>query len=166
MFYSPDLVQPGTSDYLAQSIDIAPTVLRLAHLDVPNAFQGIDLFAKNRVQNNERLAFLTCRSSSTGSDAVVSGSGWKYIHYHDGQPCALQFHPTGLTFEAELSSEFPAVVKTLRNHLQEWRTWQLLYHREPRYHELFFAPRTPELTKSEALVLNAAANKANKHSQK
>lgn len=159
IFNFPERVPAVTSNYLAQGIDIAPTALRLGGVDVPIAFQGIDLFAENRPPEKQRLVLLTCSTGGNRSDAIVSDSGWKMIYDHRERRGVLYFRSTGLDSDNDLAKEYPGVARVLQQHLLNWRKFQILYHRESRYHELFYAPRTPELNPTEISVLIDAAKR-------
>lgn len=157
IFHCPGLIAATRSQYLAQAIDVAPTLVAAAGKEIPPAFQGIDLFDKDRPANERRLVFLTSRAGGVGADAVISGTGWKFVRRHEQYTSDLYLSPTDMTEPENLASRFPAVAKILERRLSEWRSCQLLYHRDSRFHELFYAPRTPPLNEEEATALEAGA---------
>lgn len=155
--HAPGRIPPGRSDDLAQGIDVAPSVLGLAGFAPNPAFQGINLFDDNIAPPGRRLVFLHSRAGGVGADAVVADCGWKLIAPMDSTDVTLQFRPTDLVSSPDLSSEYPEVAGILHTCLIQWRRQQLAYYREPRYHKLFFAPRSPELPESAAEILVRAA---------
>lgn len=158
IFHCPARIAAARCQYLAQAIDIAPTLVAAVGIEVPSAFQGINLFSDRRPNDERRLVFLTSRVGGVGADAVVSGTGWKLVRRHEQYSSELYLRPTDLTKPKNLAERFPAISKILEHQLSEWRRCQLLYHRDSRFHELFYAPRTLPLDEEEAKVLKANAS--------
>ena len=158
IFHSPDLIAATRSQYLAQAIDIAPTLVAAVGKKIPSSFQGIDLFSEERPADERRLVFVTSRAGGVGADAVISGTGWKLVRRHEQYSAELYLRPTDMSEPENVVEQFPTVAQILEHQLSDWRRCQLLYHRDSRFHELFYAPRTPPLDREDAKLLKAAAS--------
>lgn len=154
---SPERVKPAVDPYLAQCIDIPPTLLGVAGLAAHPAFQGEDLFSPHRPPLEERLVFIHCRNPRVNADAVISGTGWKYLIDRRRQTSRLNFRPTDLESHPNLVSAEPEVARTLAELLDEWRRRQLLYYQRPRYYTWFYAPPTPVPSSDVRRLLKRAA---------
>jgi arylsulfatase A-like enzyme len=153
ILHAPGRLPGGVDDYLTQAIDVPATLLKLAGVGVPTAFQGIDVLDPQRPPPQSRVAFQHSRAGGRGADSVVTASGWKFIEEHDAQQGSLQWRPTDLGSEADVAEKFPEVASCLQRVLRSWRSQQISYHRWPRYHTLFYAPRTPQLSAAEIELL-------------
>ncbi|TXG38617.1 sulfatase-like hydrolase/transferase [Seonamhaeicola maritimus] len=88
--YNPNLKkkQRGkTSDALVQSIDVAPTMLSLAGVDIPKEFQGKDisgLVEGNNAEVREYIFTENLWSTQFGNPKIeaVQNKEWKYIRYY------------------------------------------------------------------------------------
>ena len=82
-------ISPRTSDALVLNIDIAPTVLELAGMDVPDNMQGISLVPhlKGEVLNVRDEIFYEAPESNLGSYPLyaIRTKEWKYIQTYDSQ---------------------------------------------------------------------------------
>jgi len=85
-----------TSNTLVQTIDIAPTMLAMAGIPVPNGYQGKDLSALLRQEKSAVRSYLFTEnlwSTSFGNPRCesVQDMDWKYIRYYKNEnPSALQ----------------------------------------------------------------------------
>ncbi|WP_282134240.1 sulfatase-like hydrolase/transferase [Seonamhaeicola maritimus] len=88
--YNPNLKkkQRGkTSDALVQSIDVAPTMLSLADVDIPKEFQGKDISGLVEGNNAEVRDYVFTEnlwSTQFGNPKIeaVQNKEWKYIRYY------------------------------------------------------------------------------------
>jgi arylsulfatase A-like enzyme len=140
----PGLVEPGVDEYLAQAIDIVPTVLGRLGLPIHPAHQGIDLLSRERPAIDQRLVFVHCAILSTHTDAMISGTGWKYILSHARDYRELYYRPTDLEKHRNRISSEADVAALLHELMTEWRKRQLLYYQQSRYYGWFYPPRAPE----------------------
>lgn len=86
----PRLIRPGsTSDRMVLNIDIAPTMLELAGIDVPKGMQGRSwkpLFADGKADFRKDWLYEYYEypdSHKVRPHRGVRTEEWKYIHYHD-----------------------------------------------------------------------------------
>lgn len=153
IFYAPGRVAARTDHYLSQTIDVAPTLLGLARVSPPEAFQGIDLLDSERPPAASRIVFQHSRAGGRGCDGVVTNHGWKYIEEQGLGEGVLQWRPTDLGPERNISNDHPQIATVLKTVLRTWRRHQLAYYRWPRYYGVFHAPRTPVLQPTEIEIL-------------
>ena len=153
----PGFIEPRSDRYLAQAIDLVPTVIRLVGCDPSPAFQGIDLFSPDRIAVAERLAFIHSRNPLASKDAVISGTGWKYVFDHLKRRGYLYFRPTDLEYHPSLAGTEPEVTAILHETLAEWRQRQLLYYASPRYFTLFYPPQEPKIGEGKLAYLKQRA---------
>jgi arylsulfatase A-like enzyme len=82
-------ISPGRSDALVLNIDIAPTVLELAGMDVPGNMQGASLvpLLKGEVKEVRDEIFYEAPESNLGSYPLyaIRTKEWKYIQTYDNQ---------------------------------------------------------------------------------
>ncbi|RJE72516.1 sulfatase-like hydrolase/transferase [Reichenbachiella sp. MSK19-1] len=74
-------------DHLVQSIDIAPTMLSMAHIEAPGSFQGKDLTSTLSGSNDEVRDYVYTEnlwSTQFGNPRceAVQSKEWKYIRYY------------------------------------------------------------------------------------
>jgi arylsulfatase A-like enzyme len=90
-------IPPGKSDALVLNIDIAPTVLELAGMDIPENMQGCSLLPvmKGSARQVRDEIFYEAPESNLGSYPLyaIRTKDWKYIQTYDIQD------PTRLIFE-------------------------------------------------------------------
>ncbi len=139
----PGFIPRNVDPYLAESVDIVPTLVAAAGVDTHPAFQGIDLRAPARPDVNRRLAFIHCKTGIVGTDSVISGTGWRYSIDRLRETGTLQFRPRDLEPERDRSGERPGVAAVLRSILNEWRRRQLVYYGTQSYYSLYYPPRPP-----------------------
>lgn len=90
MIYNPiakNLKSGLRSNGLAQSIDIAPTILKTAGIDIPDSYQGVDLTFHLQDQSRSIREFLFTEnlwSTQFGNPRceAVQDKRWKYIRYY------------------------------------------------------------------------------------
>ncbi len=70
----PGRLEPQVLSHPVTLVDVAPTILKLAGLEIPNTFQGLDLF-----DTNQPPSLLEGKQF----DALVDGTS-KYVHFHKG----------------------------------------------------------------------------------
>jgi len=94
--------QPGSrSDALVQTIDIAPTILSLAGVDIPEAMQGKDIAAFARGGQPKVRQYLFAEnlwSTLFGNPRceAVQTKEWKYIRYYKNEnSSAIEKNETG-----------------------------------------------------------------------
>lgn len=165
IIYYKDQVPPQQSDYLSQAVDIVPTLLGLAGHSTHPAFQGIDLLSYRRLPKNQRIVFVHRRVGGIGADTIVSATGWKLIKSDHSPQLQLYFRPTDLAPSIELSRDFPEVTDILHALLMEWRERQIAYYRHSNFHQLFFAPRSPEMSSQQSTVLLESAMRLQDHTK-
>lgn len=155
----PNDITPAIDNYLAQSIDIAPSVAALVGIPTHPAFQGIDLLSKQRCLADERLVFIHCNNPIAGYDAVISGTGWKYVFDNRTDYRFLYYRPTDMESHLNLADFEPKITARMHELLAEWRRRQLIYYARPRYYNWFYPPREPRLSSEELGVLRCASRK-------
>src|SRR5205807_1272217 len=78
------VVAPGLAarvePYPAELIDLSPTVCGLLGCPPHPNFQGIDLFAKDRPAEDERLVFCHVETGIGRVESVWLGGRWKLMH--------------------------------------------------------------------------------------
>jgi len=153
----PGSIVPTVDDYLAQAVDIAPTLVGLLELELVSAFQGIDLLSQERPPNDERLVFVHTATLLGHFDAVVSGTGWKYQLDHKENKRELYFRPTDLRSVPNLLQQYSAVADILHTALAQWRNNQLGYYGQQRYYNWFHAPKSRSLKAEEIRTMKLAA---------
>jgi arylsulfatase A-like enzyme len=153
----PSSIHPGEEEYLAQSVDVVPTLIGLLGIGQHPAFQGIDLFSRTRPPNRERLLFIHCCNPLVDMDAVVTGNGWKYIVNRKSNRAKLLFQPTDFAKHADQSDANRAIAAELAETLEAWRLQQLLYYSRARYYVYYYPPRdvdTADETQKNALSID------------
>ncbi len=143
LMHCPAVLTPATETYLMQLIDVAPTALALLGIAPHPCFQGIDVLAADRPANEARVVLVHCESALSGSDAVVSGTGWKYVE--DRRSGQRRLHQLGTDpgEERNLGDTYPEVTRVLQRVMHQWRQRQLLYYQTPAYYGWYWPPRTP-----------------------
>ncbi|MEP3210551.1 MAG: sulfatase-like hydrolase/transferase [Maribacter sp.] len=140
-----------SSDALVQSIDIAPTLLAMAGIPIPNSYQGKDLSGLLRQEENSVRSYLYTEnlwSTSFGNPRceAVQNMEWKYIRYYKNEnPSALQQIETAKTLGIPIKNMLYGV------HDQQIVQYRLFIegpvHGEvPLYEELFHLKKDPDET--------------------
>jgi hypothetical protein len=155
---SPRYVKPAEDNYLAESIDIGPTVLSMADIPVPTAFQGQNLLADDRTPKRERLAFVHCCNAIVSADAVVTGSGWKYVFDHLRERGVLYRISENCKEVPVSHEEFATVAERLKLLLFTWRRQQIAYYKQPQLYTWYYPPLPPLLDSSSADLLEKHAH--------
>ena len=132
----PGVIAPGTAALqTVQSIDIAPTILALSGIPIPDAVQGHTLLplVTGRGSWSPRPAVsikaaTTHEASPVPRDTVVFSlvdDGWKLVHHvrdaDGGERFELFNHGEDPLDLRDLAAEFPDTVARLTNLLAEWR---------------------------------------------
>lgn len=156
----PGLSDAGVDEYLVQSIDLAPTLVALLGMSRCDAFQGINITSPTRPPQAERLLFIHSNNAAASYDAVVSGTGWKYIYDVRESTACLYYRPTDLEVHECRREREPEVTSILERARAEWRRRQLCYYSSPRYYEWFWPPASPFLTRTQLMTLEGRAKVA------
>lgn len=144
MFSLPGQLNPQMRDELVSSIDIVPTVLGAAGIEVPEGLPGVNLFAdlKNELPINRNIIFgegfahdmgdLNDREQTLLYRWVIEDK-WKLILSYDGKNISYKKHHEQMLmgprlfnlnddeFETtNLASKYPDKVKYLSSKLNEW----------------------------------------------
>lgn len=118
---------------LVSTIDIAPTILQAAGVDVPDSMSGIDL--GNRESLRERnaaygsahphdIADVSNSTAEVTARYIVAGP-WKLIAFHDSPDRSELYHlEVDPHEEVNLAKSRPEVVARLRRQLDAWWTPQ------------------------------------------
>jgi arylsulfatase A-like enzyme len=132
-------ISPARSDALVLNIDIAPTILELAGLDVPGNMQGISLVPLLKGEGEQVRAeiFYEAPESNLGSYPLyaIRTKQWKYIQTFDNQdpsrlifeeiyhleddPCEMN-NLAGEEKVAEILNLFSGKVDLYRNYLRNY----------------------------------------------
>jgi len=90
----PEKKHQNKIDALTATIDIAPTVLELAGIEIPENMQGnslLPLVEKGKKENHESLLLMNVWGTASAQSLGVVTKDWKYIHWFYG---ADGFTPT------------------------------------------------------------------------
>ncbi|TRX48067.1 sulfatase-like hydrolase/transferase [Fulvivirga sp. M361] len=84
------------SDELVQTIDIAPTLLAMSNIEIPETYQGKDLsssMADNKIRLREYLFTENLWSTHFGNPRCesVQSKKWKYIRYYRNNNISVQY---------------------------------------------------------------------------
>ena len=142
---APRFLKPRKDDYPAELIDVVPTVLGLLGWPPHPNFQGIDLFAADRLPTERRALFLHTENPLSHTDAVVVGGRWKYVLDRHGGTDRLYDLEKDPGEERDVRTREPAVTARLGRLLREWRRRQLAYYSFPAYFENYYPPPPPEV---------------------
>lgn len=159
---NPILIEAMKDDYLVQAVDIAPTISGMLGIHPHPAFQGINVLSSQRPPNNSRFAFIHCCNALGSIDALISGTGWKFINDIRFESNELYFRPTDLTSQENLNSQENQVLEILKKYCQEWRGNQLLYYSKPKYYSWFYPPKDPTIESEKLNCLIKHAKKRGK----
>ncbi|QDU05408.1 Lipoteichoic acid synthase 2 [Gimesia chilikensis] len=158
VMHNPELLPAGTNDYLTQAIDITPTICGLLKIEPHSCFQGCNVLSTECPPNDRRLAFVHCNSTLSGSDALISGTGWKFI-YDSRKKLARLYNLSEDPGEVQdLTQTRPRIAKTMASLLMSWRRSQVLYYQTPTYYGWFYPPRTPVVSENQLLNLKSEAS--------
>lgn len=124
--HAPERLEGGTvSNVLARNIDIAPTILTLAGLDIPEAYDGRDLLSVDASNDDEALVYeyyWEFNYPQTPSTFSLRTDRFKYIQYHGvwdtEELFDLQNDPDELN-NLVLDPDHLATLTTLRARLHE-----------------------------------------------
>jgi len=114
----PNLPSGERKSQLVSLIDIAPTLLQLADVDVPASFEGLSLTQPMA----DRMVFT--RSSFTPRKTSVRQGHWS-LHRDEQGRYALYDLRTDPDEHAAVTDQHPAVVHTLSVALNQWRSGQI-----------------------------------------
>ena len=153
----PKAVSASIDAHLSQAIDILPTISQLAGLPPEPAFQGIDILASDRPPAQARLVFVHCWNPAVKIDAVIAGTGWKYINDVKRMQRQLQLNPSVSGPNPNLRTVHPEVAEILHEIIETWHARQIAYYQRPRYYNLFHPPRDPQLSEAQRTTLLRAA---------
>ena len=144
VIHAPSLLKPGVEDYPLEHVDLLPTLLgRFGWLQHPN-FQGCDIYAEDRVPEEERLLYFHANSALAQADAVLLAGRWKYhIDYRRGWTALFDLADDPAE-SSDVSSEYPELAQRLHRQLRTWRQNQLAYYHYPHYYGRYFPPRSPQ----------------------
>lgn len=149
----PGLLPPKIEPYLSQAIDILPTIVELAGIPTHPNFQGINLLDPNRPPSAERFINIHCCNPLTNIDAVISGTGWKYVKNYRTQKNGLFYYSTNEFNQIDLTDRYAEVAKILDENLTNWRRNQLLYYSQSKYYTCFYPPRLQSIKPRDLKVL-------------
>ena len=157
IIHAPSYLKPRTEDYPTELIDLLPTVMGMAGWPAHPNFQGIDVFAKNRPERDERLLFFHTNSAIARADAVLLGGKWKYRqNLRTGQTGLFDVQADPIETN-DVSSEHPQLAKRLDRVLTQWRDRQLAYYHHRRYYTKSYPPTAPAWQpESSSMTLPAA----------
>lgn len=141
------------SDALVQSIDIAPTLLDLAEIPIPNTYQGKSLMPLLRSEKDSLRSYLYTEnlwSTSFGNPRceAVQNLEWKYIRYYKNEnPSARQQIETAKTMGIPLKN---VLYKVYDKQLAQYRSFVEgpLMGEPAVYEELYHLTQDPEETKN------------------
>ena len=140
LVWGPGRVPAGkTIGETVQSIDLAPTLIQLSGLEVPETMQGqslVPLLAAEGSQRpegwrrrpviSERIRGLPITNNTSNSTAIV-WEGWKLVHNTDRPPGHPEFelfdHASDPWSLVDVADEHPDKVEELAAHLESWRRW-------------------------------------------
>ncbi|WP_144986057.1 sulfatase [Gimesia aquarii] len=155
---SPTINAPKIDKYLVHAVDIVPTITAFLGIPTHPAFQGIDIFSKERPANDERVIFVHACNPIVNTDAIVTGIGWKYVINHRTEKHKIFLLPTDLEPHSNLIEEENQVAEILHRLCSEWRKNQLTYYNSTRYYNWFYAPKPPRIRKEDLAVLRKRAS--------
>ena len=167
VLWGPGRVPSGkTIAETVQSIDLAPTLIELSGLEVPETMQGQSLVPLLAAENSrraegwrrrpvisERIRSLPITNNTSNSTAIV-WEGWKLIHNTDRPPGHPEYELFDHTKDPwsldNLVEEHPDKVEELAGHLESWRRW-VESERLPTDEELTEAVSSEELERLRSL---------------
>jgi arylsulfatase A-like enzyme len=141
ILWGPGRVSSGkVIDETVQSIDLAPTLIDLAGLPVPETMQGRSLAPLlsaddpgraegwlRRPAVSERTRSAALRDPETANAVAIVWEGWKLIHNKErpeGYPEYELFdHRNDPLNFINVAAEHPNKVEELKGHLEGWRQW-------------------------------------------
>lgn len=123
-------LEPGRVDHLARTVDVMPTVLTLAGVDLPDArLQGVDLFADGSHRDHAIGQGLSARGGRDPRRSIVRG-GWRLVlnaATGERQLYDLSTDPGETTDVAEAhaarADELEAVLRRELEHDELLRAW-------------------------------------------
>jgi arylsulfatase A-like enzyme len=140
-----------TSDALVQSIDIAPTILKMANIRTPKSYQGKDLsklLSNQEKKVREYLFTENLWSTHFGNPRCesVRDKDWKYIRYYkNNNPSARQLIETaellGINFNKLLYGVNDRDMALYRSYIED-----PIKGESPVYEELFYLAHDPDET--------------------
>ncbi len=141
ILWGPDRVPSGkVIEETVQSIDLAPTLIALSGLPIPDAMQGQSLMPlmsaedRGRAQGwrrrpavSERTRNEAMRDPDTANGTAMVWEGWKLIHNKERPEDRPEYElfdqrDDPLNF-VNLASEHPDKVEELKGHLEAWGRW-------------------------------------------
>ena len=123
-----------------QSIDLAPTLITLSGLPIPDTMQGQSLVPlvsaegpsraegwRRRPAVSERTRSSALRDPDTANGTAIVWEGWKLIHNkerpEDRPEYELFDHRNDPLNFVDVAAEHPDKVEELKGHLEAWRRW-------------------------------------------
>ena len=139
VLWGPGRVPSGkTIEDTVQSIDLAPTLIQLSGLEIPDTMQGQSLVpllaaeGSNRPEGWRRRPIISERirsslSDGTSNSTAIVWDGWKLVHNTErpsGHPEFELFdHANDPWSRVDVADEHPDKVEELAGHLESWRLW-------------------------------------------
>lgn len=141
ILWGPGRVPSGkVIDETVQSIDLAPTLIALSGLPIPDTMQGQSLVPlmsaedpnrpegwRRRPAISERMQSQRFRDPETADGVAIVWEGWKLIHNKErpeGYPEYELFdHQSDPLNFANIAAEHPDKVEELKGHLEAWQRW-------------------------------------------
>jgi arylsulfatase A-like enzyme len=116
-----------STDALISSIDIFPTVLELAGIDIPDYIQGVSLNPLLSGSRNQIREYVVSESVGVGGTLgeghrMVVTDEWKYILSDTGDEALFNLKEDLYELENKIEkSEKQSIVSQLKTYLQEWK---------------------------------------------
>jgi arylsulfatase A-like enzyme len=128
---------PAIDPRPAQHVDVPPSVFQLLGLPVHPSFQGQSLLAAESDPN--KSLFMVAQTPLAYQYGIVQ-SRWKLI-YDERQQNYLLFDCTTDPGETnDLALREPTTVKRLADRLHAWRTTQIKYYTDTKWHSQEYPP--------------------------
>ena len=135
IFNCPGLIMPSKSSCSVGNIDIMPTILDLAGLDIPFHIQGesmVPILTGEEVNKNSFL-YSFCERLNPNSENkrsgikinegsyMVRGNGWKYIKYADGSEYLYNLkNDPGETENLSKYQKYSNIMNVMKIELDKW----------------------------------------------
>jgi arylsulfatase A-like enzyme len=158
VFHCPALLGAARETGIAQAIDIAPTILGLLQAPSQPCFQGNDLFLPENGDMDGRVALIHCESVLSGSEAIVSQTGWKYVVNRRTNDAALYLLDVDPCERNNLEHREQGVARLMGDAVERWREQQLAYYALQKYYGFFYPPKAPCLSEAEIVELRRRAS--------
>ncbi len=143
VFHAPKFLESTVEDYPVEHVDLVPTLLGLLDWNPHPNFQGVDVFAKDRLDAEDRLLFFHVNNATNQAEAVLLGGRWKLMMDRHLQAVTLFDLKTDPGETTDVSGNHPVLTDALLKKLQFWRASQLSYYHYPAYYSRFYPPPQP-----------------------